>query len=164
MQEQKNLHLVLIHPEIHGNTGNVGRTCLAVGARLHLIHPLGFSLSDRYLKRAGLDYWKHVDLVEWRDWESFEAELPKLGEAFFFSAEGEHSFWDCAYPQPCVLLFGREGGGFSANLRERYRERLIGLPMHDTNVRSLNLATSVGVAVYEVLRQWRAVCGTPHCP
>lgn len=158
-QAQKNLHLVLVNPEIHGNTGNVGRTCLAAGAQLHLVHPLGFSLSDRYLKRAGLDYWQHVKPIEWRDWESFEVALPDLGEAFFFSTEGKQNFWEIAYPKPCVLIFGREGGGFSAALRERYRERLVRLPMHEPVVRSLNLATSAGIAVYEVLRQWRAFDG-----
>ncbi len=157
MQNAKPLHLVLVHPEIHGNTGNVGRTCLAAGAQLHLVHPLGFSLSDRYLKRAGLDYWQHVKPVEWASWENFETSLPNLGEAFFFSAEGKRDFWDLTYPKPCVLLFGREGGGFSESLRERYRERLVRLPMHDTKVRSINLATSVGIAVYEVLRQWRSM-------
>lgn len=160
-QDAKSLHVVLTQPEIHGNTGNVGRTCLAAGAQLHLVHPLGFSLSDRYLKRAGLDYWQYVQPVEWVDWENFEAALPSLGEAFFFSAEGKRNFWDLRYPKPCVLIFGREGGGFSASLRARYCERLVGLPMYDTKVRSLNLATSVGVAVYEVLRQWREACAAP---
>src|SRR5262250_691530 len=88
------LHVVLVHPEIHWNTGNAGRTCLAAGAVLHLVEPLGFSLDAANVKRAGLDYWEHVDLRVWPDWATFEQELPKLGDPYFFSARASQSCWD----------------------------------------------------------------------
>lgn len=152
------IHVVLVHPEIHWNTGNAGRTCLAAGATLHLIEPLGFSLDEREVKRAGLDYWEHVDLRVWPGWEAFEAELPALGEPWFFSTKARRLFWDAplAGPDDVVLVFGRETGGLSAGLHERYRERFVGMPILSPRVRSLNLSTSVGIAVYEVLRQRRA--------
>ena len=150
-------HVVLVHPEIHWNTGNAGRTCLATGARLHLIEPLGFSLEERQVKRAGLDYWKHVDLRVWPDWTTFEATLPTLGEPFFFSTKSERVFWDAPLGQVgnVVLLFGRETGGLPAELHERYRDRFVRMPIVSSRVRSLNLSTSVAVALYEVLRQRR---------
>lgn len=154
------IHVVLVHPEIHWNTGNAGRTCLAAGATLHLIEPLGFSLDEREVKRAGLDYWEHVDLRVWPGWEAFEAELPALGEPWFFSTKARRLFWDAplAEPDDVVLVFGRETGGLSAGLHERYRERFVGMPILSPRVRSLNLSTSVGIAVYEVLRQRRPTC------
>jgi tRNA (cytidine/uridine-2'-O-)-methyltransferase len=152
------LHIVLVHPEIHWNTGNAGRTCLAVGATLHLVEPLGFSLDERQVKRAGLDYWEHVDLRVWKDWLALEAELPKLGEPYFFSTKASRALWDAPLgtPDDLVLVFGRETGGLPDDLHERYRDRFLTLPMFSPRVRSLNLSTSVGIAVYEVLRQRRA--------
>ena len=153
------LHVVLVHPEIHWNTGNAGRTCLAVGATLHLIEPLGFSLDERQVKRAGLDYWEHVDLRVWPDWPTFEAGLPALGEPWFFSTKAGRVLWDAPLggPADLVLVFGRETGGLPADLHERYRDRFVALPIASPRVRSLNLSTSVGIAVYEVLRQRRTV-------
>ena len=90
-------HVVFVHPEIHWNTGNIGRTCLATGATLHLIKPLGFSLDERQVKRAGLDYWEHVDLRVWSSWEAFEAVLPTLGEAYFFATQATNLFWDAYF-------------------------------------------------------------------
>lgn len=149
------IHVVLVHPEIHWNTGNAGRTCLAVGATLHLIEPLGFSIEEKEVKRAGLDYWEHVDLRVWPSWRVFEKELPTLGEAFFFSSEAQRSFWDVQYEAAAdvVLVFGRETLGLPDEIRERYRDRLVGIPMFSSHVRSLNLSTSVAVALYEVIRQ-----------
>ena len=148
-------HVVLVHPEIHWNTGNAGRTCLAAGATLHLIEPLGFSLDERELKRAGLDYWEHVDLRVWPNWSAFERELPALGEPYFFSTKATRVFWDAPLgsPNSIVLVFGRETGGLSDELHERYRDRFVAMPMLSPLVRSLNLSTSVGIAVYEVIRQ-----------
>ena len=148
-------HVVLVHPEIHWNTGNAGRTCLAAGATLHLIRPLGFSLDERELKRAGLDYWEHVDLRVWPNWSAFEREMPALGEPYFFSTKATQVFWDAPLgsPDSVVLVFGRETGGLSDELHERYRDRFVAMPMWSPLVRSLNLSTSVGIAVYEVLRQ-----------
>jgi len=149
------IHVVLVHPEIHWNTGNAGRTCLAVGATLHLIEPLGFSLDEKQVKRAGLDYWEHVDLRVWPNWGAFESQLPTLGEAFFFSTKATRMFWDAplGHPRDVVLIFGRETGGLPSELHERYRDRFVTMPIASPVVRSLNLSTSVGIAAYEVLRQ-----------
>jgi tRNA (cytidine/uridine-2'-O-)-methyltransferase len=147
------LHVVLVEPEIHWNTGNAGRTCLAAGARLHLVEPLGFSLEEREVRRAGLDYWERVQPAIWPDWESLERRLPELGEPFFFSAGAGRSLWSVDYPAAVVLVFGRESTGLPPRLRRRYPERLLAIPMRDPALRSLNLSTAVGVALYEVLRQ-----------
>ena len=149
---------MLVHPEIHWNTGNAGRTCLAVGATLHLVEPLGFSLDEKQVKRAGLDYWPHVSLRVWSDWATFERELPRLGEPWFFSTKTERVLWDAplAATADTVLVFGRETAGLPDDIRARYADRLLTMPMTSPVVRSLNLSTSVGVAVYEALRQQRA--------
>jgi tRNA (cytidine/uridine-2'-O-)-methyltransferase len=151
------MHVVLVHPEIHWNTGNAGRTCLAVGATLHLIEPLGFSLEARQVKRAGLDYWEHVDLRVWPDWSSFERVLPTLGEPYFFSTRSTKMFWDAPLGSTgdVVLVFGRETGGLPEDLHQRYRDRFVKMPIASPHVRSLNLSTSIGIAAYEVLRQRR---------
>lgn len=148
-------HVVLVHPEIHWNTGNAGRTCLAAGATLHLIEPLGFSLDEREVKRAGLDYWEHVDVRVWPSWEEFERALPTLGEPYFFSTKATQLYWDAplAATENVVLIFGRETGGLPASLHERYAGRFVAMPILSPRVRSLNLSTSVAIAVYEVLRQ-----------
>ena len=150
-------HVVLFNPEIHWNTGNAGRTCLAAGARLHLIEPLGFSLDEREVKRAGLDYWEHVDLRVWPSWHAFETALPALGEPYFFSTKAPRLYWNAPLgaPDDVVLVFGRETGGLPQDLHERYADRFVGMPILSTRVRSLNLSTSVAIAVYEVLRQRR---------
>lgn len=150
-----NLHVVLVEPEIHWNAGNVGRTCLAAGARLHLVRPLGFFLSERQVRRAGLDYWERVNPRIWDRWEEIEEDLSYLGEPYFFSAEAERSYWEVGYPEETVLVFGKESVGLSPEIRERYRERMVKIPMADREIRSLNLSTSVALAVYEVLRQRR---------
>ena len=151
------IHVVLVHPEIHWNTGNAGRTCLAVGATLHLVEPLGFSLDEKQVKRAGLDYWEHVDLRLWKSWDAFERELPSLGDPYFFSTKAARHFWDAPLgaSDNVVLIFGRETGGLAPAIHEKYRDRFVTMPMHSPQVRSLNLSTSVGIAVYEVLRQRR---------
>ena len=155
------IHVVLVNPEIHWNTGNAGRTCLAVGATLHLIEPLGFSLDAREVKRAGLDYWEHIDLRVWGSWDAFEKEMPTLGEPFFFSTRATRLVWDAPLGarDGVVLVFGRETGGLPAELLERYHDRLVAMPILSPRVRSLNLSTSVGIAVYEVLRQRRIAAG-----
>jgi tRNA (cytidine/uridine-2'-O-)-methyltransferase len=148
------LHVVLVAPEIHWNTGNAGRTCLAAGAQLHLIEPLGFSLDERQVKRAGLDYWERVQPVVWPDWSTFETKLPDLGEPFFFSADAGPTYWEVSYPQRTVLVFGCESVGLPAELRQRHPSRLLRIPMAATaGVRSLNLSTAVSLGVFEVLRQ-----------
>ena len=151
-------HVVLVHPEIHWNTGNAGRRCLATGATLHLVEPLGFSLDERQVKRAGLDYWEHVDLHVWPDWRAFEQQLSSLGEPFFFSTKATRLLWDAALGtgESVVLIFGRETGGLPVALHERYRDRFYAMPILSPRVRSLNLSSSVAIATYEVLRQRRA--------
>jgi tRNA (cytidine/uridine-2'-O-)-methyltransferase len=149
------IHVVLVHPEIHWNTGNAGRTCLAVGATLHLIEPLGFSLDEKQVKRAGLDYWEHVDLRLWPHWEAFEKRLPQLGEPFLFSTKATRNYWDAPLGagNDVVLIFGRETGGLPEQLHEKYRDRFLSMPILSPRVRSLNLSSSVAIAAYEVLRQ-----------
>jgi tRNA (cytidine/uridine-2'-O-)-methyltransferase len=153
------LHVVLVHPEIHWNTGNAGRTCLATGATLHLVEPLGFSLDEREVKRAGLDYWEHVDLRVWPDWDAFEHELPALGDPFFFSTKATRLLWEAPFGElrGVVLVFGRETGGLPVDLHTRFADRFVTIPIASPRVRSLNLSTSVAIAVYEALRQRRAV-------
>ena len=153
------LHVVLVEPEIHWNTGNAGRTCLAAGARLHLVEPLGFSLDEREVRRAGLDYWPRVDLRVWPSWKQIEERLSEMGEPYFFSSEAPRTFWDVRYPTRAVLVFGRESVGLPPEIRERWRDRLVSIPMLDPALRSLNLSTSVALALYEILRQRRSECG-----
>ncbi len=152
------LHVVLVEPEIHWNTGNAGRTCLAVRARLHLVRPLGFSLDARSLKRAGLDYWDKVDPVVWPSWTAFAAALPDLGEPHLLSADGRRSLYEVAFPLRSVLIFGRESVGLPEAIRSGFADRLVRIPMAEgCGVRSLNLSTAVAVAAYEVRRQWFAL-------
>jgi len=149
------LHVALVEPEIHWNTGNAGRSCLAAGAQLHLVGPRGFSLDDKRVRRAGLDYWPRVAPRIWPSWTAFEGELPALGEPYFFSGDAEVDFWSPRYPANAVLIFGSESTGLSADIRERHRDRLVRIPMLDPELRSLNLSTSVALALYEVVRQHR---------
>ena len=149
------LHIVLLEPEIHWNIGNIGRTSLAVGAQLHLIEPCGFSLDDKQVRRAGLDYWPRVRLSVWRDWDHFEQALPGLGEPTFFSSQAPRTYWEPRYPDRTVLVFGRESVGLPAALLARHAERTVQIPMGDPALRSLNLSTAAALASYEVIRQWR---------
>ena len=157
------IHVVLVHPEIHWNTGNAGRTCLAAGASLHLIEPLGFSLDEREVKRAGLDYWPHVDLHVWPNWATFEARLPALGEPYFFSTKASRLLWQAplgAAPNVVLDLRARDGGLPEA-LHEHYRDRFVRMPILSPRVRSLNLSTSVAIGVYEVLGQRQRAAHAP---
>lgn len=153
------LHVVLVAPEIHWNTGNAGRTCLAAGAQLHLVEPLGFSLGDKEVRRAGLDYWPRVRPVVWPSWAACEAQLPVLGTPFFFAPRAPRPFQQVRYPRPSVLIFGCESVGLSPEILTRHAAATVDIPMHDPELRSLNLSTSVAVAAYEVLRQWDALSG-----
>lgn len=148
------LHIALVAPEIHWNTGNAGRTCLAVGAQLHLVRPLGFSLDDRQVRRAGLDYWPRVEPVVWADWPAFERALPELGTPWFFAPGPGPGFQTVAYPRPAVLVFGCESVGLPDEILRSNVARTLAIPMRDPTLRSLNLSTSVAVAAYEVRRQW----------
>jgi tRNA (cytidine/uridine-2'-O-)-methyltransferase len=148
------LHVVLVEPEIHWNTGNAGRTCLAVGAQLHLVEPLGFSLDDAHVRRAGLDYWPRVQPRVWPSWDAFERALPELGAPYFFSSRGARPFQAATYARPAVLIFGRESVGLPSELLARHAASTVAIPMRDPELRSLNLSTSVALGAYEVLRQW----------
>jgi tRNA (cytidine/uridine-2'-O-)-methyltransferase len=150
------LHVVLVAPEIPWNTGNAGRTCLAVGAKLHLVAPLGFSLDERAVRRAGLDYWARVvpHLRVWSSWADLEAHLPDLGTPFFFAPRAARGFREARYPERTVLVFGCESVGLSDEILARHAADTVSIPMLDPELRSLNLSTSVAVAAYEVWRQW----------
>jgi tRNA (cytidine/uridine-2'-O-)-methyltransferase len=149
------LHIVLVEPEIHWNTGNVGRTSLAVGATLHLVEPLGFKIDERRVRRAGLDYWPRVRLRLWPSWGAFESELPRLGPPFFFTASAGRALWDVRFPEDAVLVFGRESVGLAPEILDRYADRAVRIPVEPGSVRSLNLSTAAAVAAYEVVRQRR---------
>jgi tRNA (cytidine/uridine-2'-O-)-methyltransferase len=149
------LHVVLVHPEIPWNAGNAGRTCLAVGARLHLVRPLGFSLAASAIRRAGLDYWERVEPVVWSSWEAFAAALPGFGVPLLFTAEAERDLWAAPLPRDAVMVFGSESTGLPSELRARYPDRLVCIPMGAGSVRSLNLSTAVAVALYEAVRRSR---------
>jgi tRNA (cytidine/uridine-2'-O-)-methyltransferase len=151
------LHVVLVEPEIHWNTGNAGRTCLAAGAQLHLVRPLGFSLDDAQVRRAGLDYWERVRPRVWDSWDELELALPTLGAPLFFSSAGAHDFQRVRYPRPAVLVFGRESVGLAPDLLARHRDHTVRVPMLDPELRSLNLSTTVALGAFEALRQWRGL-------
>ena len=147
------LHVILVEPEIHWNTGNIGRSTLAAGADLHLVEPLGFELTDRYLLRAGLDYWPRVRLRVWPSWDAIEEKLPLLGEPFFFSSRAERAFWDVKYPDDVALVFGKESVGLPEALLARNVSRTLRIPMAEPSLRSINLSTTAGLAMFEVVRQ-----------
>ena len=146
-------HIVLVEPQIHWNTGNAGRSCLAAGAKLHLVEPLGFSLDEKEVRRAGLDYWPRVNLEVWTDWSTFEEKMPGLGEPYFLTPEAPRRLWQADLTRDVVLLFGSEGRGFAPSIRKAHQDRLLSIPMQDAALRSLNLSTCVGIALYEVTKQ-----------
>ena len=145
------INIVLYSPEIPQNTGNISRTCAVTGARLHIIKPIGFEISDRTLKRAGLDYWDKLDVKYYENYEDFlrQNENARL---YFFSAHAERSFADVEYPENVFLVFGKESVGLPRDLVEQNMERALRIPMRKT-LRCLNLSNSVAIVVYEVLRQ-----------
>lgn len=145
-------HVVLVAPEIHWNTGNIGRTCLGAGAALHLIQPLGFSLDHRRVKRAGLDYWPRVRPKIWPDFETFCRQMgPGEHEVALFTKKGARSFWTLPSPRRLFLIFGSETRGLPPDVLERYPGAAYRIPITD-QIRSLNLSTAVGIALYESLR------------
>ena len=147
------LHVVLVHPEIPPNTGNIARLTAGARCRLHLVEPLGFSLEDRHVRRAGLDYWPHVDKRVHPSWTAFlESETPRRDRMWFFTTEAPTSFRDGDYEAGDWLVFGQESVGLPAGIRQEFSDRSLRIPMDRTKVRSLNLANSVAVAIYEALR------------
>ncbi len=145
------IHIVLVEPEIPQNTGNIARTCAATGSRLHLIKPLGFSLADRYLKRAGLDYWNMVEVTVHENLGELLESYP--GAAFYYlSTKGEKNYTEVDYPGEVFLVFGKESRGLPENILSKAYDRCIRIPMI-SGARSLNLSNSVAIVTYEVLRQ-----------
>lgn len=148
------LHLVLFQPEIAPNTGNVGRLCAVARARLHLIHPLGFEITDKNLKRAGMDYWKSLDVHEHVDWKAFRASPAAPKRLWLFTTKAEQSFWDVRYADGDGLVFGNESSGAPAWLHDEIgATQRVTIPHANADLRSLNLSTAVGIACYEALRQ-----------
>lgn len=145
------LHIVLVEPEIPQNTGNIARTCAATGAVLHLIEPLGFSLEDRYLKRAGLDYWDLLTVYRYPSFAQFMEERGD-GSLFYVTTKARHVYADVAYPPESYLLFGKETAGLPEDLLRAHPERCIRIPMIEA-ARSLNLSNAVAIVAYECLRQ-----------
>ena len=145
-------HVVLVAPEVHWNTGNIGRTCLGTGAFLHLIKPLGFSLESREVKRAGLDYWQNVKLSVWENFASFEKRMaPKKDEVTLFTKNGEKSFWSLPNKERLFFVFGSETKGLPENIISKYQHATYYIPINN-EIRSLNLSTTVGIVLYESLR------------
>ena len=145
------LHIVLHEPEIPSNTGNIGRTCLCLGAVLHLIDPLGFQLTEKNLKRAGLDYWDRLTMFRWRTYEEFLNAHP--GAAIYYATTKAHKLYtDVSYPEECYLFFGKESAGIPEEILVENEDRCVRLPMMPGE-RSLNLANAVAVMAYEASRQ-----------
>ena len=148
----KTLNIVLYQPEIPQNTGNVSRTAAVTGARLHLIRPFGFEISDRTLKRAGLDYWDKLEIFYYDDYADFLSKNPNA-ELYFFTSKGTRNYTDVTYPDGAYLVFGRETSGLPAEISLADPDRALRMPMRKT-LRCLNLSNAVAIATYEVLRQW----------
>lgn len=147
-----NLNIVLVEPQIPQNTGNISRTCAVTGARLHLVRPLGFEVTDKHLKRAGLDYWDKLDITYYNGLNDF-FEKNRDGNFFYFTTKGKNVHSDTEYPDNSYLVFGREDKGLPEELLYRNPDNCVRIPMRN-ELRSLNLSNSVAIAVYEVLRQW----------
>jgi len=154
---QPNLHIVLVRPEIPQNTGSIARLAAAIKARLHLVGPLGFSLEDRYLKRAGLDYWPLVDLCTYEGWDQFAATHRDPSSAKFFSTHAAASYLDAHYARGDFLFFGSETKGLGRDFLAERNDRAYRIPIFESGVRSLNLSNAVSIVVYEALRQTGAL-------
>ena len=145
------INIVLHEPEIPQNTGNIARTCAATGAALHLIRPLGFTIDDKKLKRAGLDYWHHLDITYYDGLEDFYTKNPNA-RVYYFTTKAKHVYSDITYPDPVFIMFGKETKGLPEDLLQKNPETCVRLPMRQ-GLRSLNLSNTVAIAVYEILRQ-----------
>lgn len=145
------LNIVLVEPEMPANTGNIGRTCAATGAALHLIRPLGFKTDDKSLKRAGLDYWQLIEVFYYDSLDDFFQKTQ--GNFYFFSTKAKYRHSDISYPDNAYLFFGKESAGLPEKLLYENPETTVRIPMGD-DIRSLNLSNAAAIATYEVLRQW----------
>jgi len=150
------LHIVLFNPEIPQNTGNIGRLCAINECRLHLVHPLGFTITDKHLRRSGMDYWHALDVNHHDDWTAFKASrLGPTGRLWLFTTKSVKSYWDVQYEDGDGLVFGNEGHGAPEWLHEELANSRITIPQKNPEMRSLNLSTAAGIATYEALRQLR---------
>jgi tRNA (cytidine/uridine-2'-O-)-methyltransferase len=147
------MNLVLVEPEIPPNTGNVARLCAATKTTLHLIEPFGFKLDDAQLKRAGMDYWRHVAWHRWANWKTFEQKLAPAARLWFIESEGPKLYSDVRYAPEDYLVFGRETAGLPRQLLEQHRERWLRIPMFNQQSRSLNLSNCAALVLFEALRQ-----------
>ena len=147
------MHIVLIEPEIPPNTGNVARLCAATKTTLHLIEPFGFKLDDAHLKRAGMDYWQHVEWHRWKSWAEFAAQLSERTHLWFIESGGAKHYAEAQYGANDYLVFGRETAGLPKPLLEENRDRWLRIPMFNSGARSLNLSNCVALVLYEALRQ-----------
>ena len=148
-----NLSIVLVTPEIPTNTGSIGRLCLATNSTLHLVEPLGFEINDSRLKRAGLDYWKHLQIVQHKSLEKFFQSIPQKAPTVFFSTKAKSSVFDQKFKKGSYLIFGCETKGLGEELLKQFSEYTFRIPQYDNRVRSLNLANAASIAVYEAIRQ-----------
>ncbi|WP_298544116.1 tRNA (cytidine(34)-2'-O)-methyltransferase [uncultured Aquimarina sp.] len=144
-------NIVLVEPEIHTNTGNIGRLSLASGSNLHLVKPFGFELSDKRLKRAGLDYWKHISLKTYESLDEFMS-INKGKKMAFFSSHGKTDHWSIDYEDDMFLIFGKESAGLPTSITEANSDNTYKIPILNEHIRSLNLANAVSIVVYEGLR------------
>lgn len=147
------MHVVLVEPEIPPNTGNVARLCAATRTTLHLIEPLGFRLDDRQLRRAGMDYWRHVTWMRWPDWRVFTSKLPAHARLWFIESGGPRHYAEAAFAPDDYLVFGRETAGLPAAWLAQHRDRWLRIPLFNPASRSLNLSNCVALVLYEALRQ-----------
>lgn len=148
------LNIVLVEPRIPQNTGNIARTCALTGARLHIVRPMGFEVTDKNLKRAGLDYWHLLDITYYDGLDEF-FERNEGGDFHYFSTKAVNNYSDVSYRDNAYIVFGREDAGLPEELLYRNKERCVRIPMIDNEAaRSLNLSNSVAIGAYEVLRQW----------
>ena len=145
------LNIVLFEPEIPANTGNIGRTCVATGTRLHLIEPLGFRLNEKSIKRAGMDYWEHLDVTRYINFEEFLEKNPGA-EIYMATTKGQHVYTEVNYEPDCYIMFGKESAGIPEEILVNHPDTCIRIPML-SEIRSLNLSNSVAVVLYEALRQ-----------
>ena len=153
-QRSKMLHIILFNPEIPQNTGNIGRLCAITNSRLHLIYPLGFTITDKHLKRSGMDYWKSLDVHHHENWPAFKASSFAPRRLWLFTTKSEQAYWDIRYEEDDGLVFGNEGHGAPKWLHTELEGKRLTIPHKNKELRSLNLATSVGIAAYEALRQF----------
>ena len=148
------LNIVLIEPEIPNNTGNIGRLALATESKLHLVKPFGFEIDDKRLKRAGLDYWQHLEVIYYNSIEDFFT-VNEEANMVFLSSHGTKSHWDISFQDNIFLVFGKESVGLPKELIQQKKSQLFKIPMFSSHIRSLNLANAVSIIVYEGLRQLR---------